>query len=261
MVEIAASPEQCVAVRRLVLALFALLGIGPLVWGLVHALAYSLELTGVLAHGLTTTHWRRALTTVWADVAYTAGITTMVVSIAIVAALALALTFAHALDRGIGALAARLPLAFPAAVSALVVFSALPAIVGSASAIVIAELFFAVPFLTLAFRASYVTADVAALETTARALGASRTQQLLRVSVPVLLHANAGTIGLLFVGVFGAYEVPQLLGRRSPRMLSVRVMDLFARFDITEKPEAMAIAVLYALAVALIVMLALRRRA
>lgn len=246
---------------RVTLALFALLGVAPIVWGLVYALAYSLELTGVLAHGLTWVHWHEVLGTrpFWAALGFTFAIAFVVTGVAVVAALAGALKLGHLLDRS---LIARVPLAFPAAVSALVVFSAFPWWIGDrlAIGILVAELFFAVPFLMLAFRGTYVSADVAQLENVARSLGASPWQQLTRVAAPVLLRMNAATFGLLFVSIFGAYEIPQLLGRQSPQMLAVLVMGKFARFDITEKPQAYAVAVVYAVAVSMVVGVAMRPR-
>ena len=64
---------------------------------------------------------------------------------------------------------------------------------------------------------------------------------------------------LFFIYVMGAYEIPLLLGRQSPQMLSVLAMRKYARFDITQKPEAFAIAFLYAVLVS-VVLISLRRQ-
>ena len=55
---------------------------------------------------------------------------------------------------------------------------------------------------------------------------------------------------LFFIYVMGAYEIPLMLGRQSPQMLSVLAMRKYARFDITQKPEAFVIAICYAVLVA-----------
>jgi len=64
---------------------------------------------------------------------------------------------------------------------------------------------------------------------------------------------------LFFIYVLGAYEIPLLLGQQSPQMLSVLVMRKYARFDITQKPEAFIIAILYALFVTAIILTVFRR--
>jgi len=55
--------------------------------------------------------------------------------------------------------------------------------------------------------------------------------------------------GLFLVG---AYEVPLLLGRQSPRMLSVLIAQKFRRFDLLELPQAYVLTCLYAIIVVFI---------
>jgi putative spermidine/putrescine transport system permease protein len=72
----------------------------------------------------------------------------------------------------------------------------------------------------------------------ASTLGASRRQGLLRVTLPILLHAAAPSLVLLFILVMGSFEVPLLLGRQSPQMFSVLTYRKYGLFDISQKPEA-----------------------
>ena len=56
----------------------------------------------------------------------------------------------------------------------------------------------------------------------------------------------------MFVFLFGAYEVPLLLGMQSPRMISVLIAHKFRKFDLADIPQAYVLTVLYALVVGII---------
>ncbi|MEM6731790.1 MAG: ABC transporter permease subunit, partial [Myxococcota bacterium] len=113
--------------------------------------------------------------------------------------------------------------------------------------VIVAHSFSAVPFLALVFRGLYRSERVEALQKVAASLGASRLQTLFRVTLPAMLRRADSTLMLVFVLTLGSYEIPLLLGRQSPEMFSVLVMRKYGRFDITEKPEALAIAFAYTL--------------
>ncbi|MBK8555069.1 MAG: hypothetical protein IPL65_04535 [Lewinellaceae bacterium] len=49
--------------------------------------------------------------------------------------------------------------------------------------------------------------------------------------------------------LFGAYEVPLVLGRQHPRMISVLIAQKFGRFDLLALPQAYVLTVMYALLV------------
>ena len=67
------------------------------------------------------------------------------------------------------------------------------------------------------------------------------------------------SLALLFAVVLGSYEIPLLIGSQSPQMISVLVLRRYALYDITQKPEAFIIALLYTLLVLGLVGTALRR--
>ena len=54
--------------------------------------------------------------------------------------------------------------------------------------------------------------------------------------MPVLLRRAAPTLVLYGVAVLGAYDIPLLLGRTYPQMVSVFVTDRLSRFDLNEIP-------------------------
>ncbi len=80
-------------------------------------------------------------------------------------------------------------------------------------------------------------------------LGASRWQTLRYVTLPLVLPAlTAGSL-LIFAFVFGAFEVPALLGVSFPRMLSVLSLEFFRNADLNSRAEGMAISIIMALVV------------
>jgi putative spermidine/putrescine transport system permease protein len=83
-------------------------------------------------------------------------------------------------------------------------------------------------------------------------LGANRWQTLRYVTLPLVLPGlTAGSL-LIFAFVFGAYEVPALLGVSFPRMLSVLALEFFRNADLNSRAEGMAISIIMAAIVLLV---------
>jgi putative spermidine/putrescine transport system permease protein len=83
-------------------------------------------------------------------------------------------------------------------------------------------------------------------------LGATWQQRLRYVTFPLVLPGLAAGALLTFAFVFGAYEVPAVLGVRFPRMLSVLALDFFNDPDLRSRAEAMAISVIMAVVVIIV---------
>jgi putative spermidine/putrescine transport system permease protein len=66
------------------------------------------------------------------------------------------------------------------------------------------------------------------------------------VATPVLLRRALPNLGLSGIFLFGAYEAPLLLGRQSPRMISVLIAQKFRKFNLADVPQAYALTLLYA---------------
>jgi putative spermidine/putrescine transport system permease protein len=254
------------------LLLFLAIAIVPLGASLLYAGLYSLGLTGLLNTGFTLGAWRRVLGghEVWASLALSVGVALAVVALAAAGGLALALALRGRLgdlDRGALSYALYLPLALPGTVAALFTFQmftggglvprlllrlgmpaasyAAPVQDRWAIGIVLTHAALAVPFFALLFDKLHQSERIAELSTLAASLGASRGQRLRRVEIPLLLRAAASNLALLFVVVLGSYEIPLLLGRQAPQMLSVLTLRKYALFDIRQKPEAFVVALLY----------------
>lgn len=89
-------------------------------------------------------------------------------------------------------------------------------------------------------------------------LGASRWQRLRYVTFPLVLPALVSGSLLVFAFVFGAFEVPAVLGVRFPRMLSVLALEFFLNPDLRSRAEGMAVGLIMAVIVLIVVGLARR---
>lgn len=103
------------------------------------------------------------------------------------------------------------------------------------------------PFITLILLANLQTLGEDH-EAVARSLGATRWQTFRHVLLPMLLPGLAAASALVFAFAFGAYEVPLVLGQHAPKALPVLAWQAWTDTDLTRRPEAMAMAVLIALA-------------
>jgi len=199
--------------------------------------------------------------------------------------LPLALSLRQRLDReGLRYLVA-LPLALPGTVAALLVLQLLagaglvsriayrlgitngidgfPSLVRDAGlvGVIVAHVGLAVPFFTLLLAELHGSERIGALSDLAATLGANRFQRLRFVTLPVLLRGAQPSLALLFVLALGSFEIPWLLGRQSPQMLSVLTYRKHGLFDITQKPEAYLLALGYTLLVFAMLVAAFRGRA
>jgi putative spermidine/putrescine transport system permease protein len=92
-------------------------------------------------------------------------------------------------------------------------------------------------------------------EEQARTLGAGRWQAFRHVLLPLILPGILPGSIIIFAYVFGAFEVPYLLGKSFPSMLSVLSYRLYIDVDLAARPQAMAMSILIALFVLILVVL------
>jgi putative spermidine/putrescine transport system permease protein len=244
--------------------LFVLCVLVPIGAGLLYGALYSVGWAGLLSEGFTLRYWRNSLgdAALARSLGLSLAVAAAVTAIAIPAALAIALGRRGAHARGPLGAVVTLPLAIPASVAAFVSLQVLaPGWVHDpwAAGIVLTHAALAVPFFVLIYTRLLETERIDALETLARSLGAGRGSVLRCVTVPILLKRSLGNIILLFIVVLGSYEVPLLLGRQSPEMLSVFTLRKFTLYDIGRKPEAYVAAMLYTALAGVLVSLAFRK--
>ncbi len=282
-------PRSWVSRRRpedLGFALFLLIVVLPVAGSLLYALLYTVGAAGLLSRGLTGAHWAAVLggAEVWSSFGLSVAVAGAATLLAAAGGLAVALALPRQMARGPLSYALYLPLALPWTVAGLLAFQLLspggllsrlafragltagiagfPELVNDrwAVGIVATHAALALPFFALLFSELAASGRLAEYQALSRSLGATRGQTLARVALPLLLRGARGNLLLVFVAVLGSYEIPLLLGRQTPQMLSVLTERKFQRFDILEKPEAFAVAVLYSLFALAVLALALCRR-
>lgn len=98
------------------------------------------------------------------------------------------------------------------------------------------------PFVAL-FVLTILARDGAEFEAVAENLGASRWQQFRFVTLPIIAPAVTFSSLIVWAFIFGAFEIPLLLGRSYPAMLAVNVQRKFGGSNFTDRPEALALAI------------------
>ena len=80
-------------------------------------------------------------------------------------------------------------------------------------------------------------------EELARCLGANRWQTFRYVLLPIIIPGILPASIICFAFTFGSYEVPLLLGRPHPAVLSILAYRLYNSVDLNNRPQSMAMAV------------------
>jgi putative spermidine/putrescine transport system permease protein len=255
------------------ITLFFAIAVLPLAMGLGYALLYSLGLAGVLGQGFTLGHWAAfaASGELWVSLAYSLLIAGVSIGLAVLGALWLSLRHAQRLQSGTLGYVLYFPLAVPAMVAAFFTFqflskggllsrvsyqlglseslAAFPDLVNDrfAIGIILSHVMLALPFFLLLFLNLYRNARLDELMQLAGSLGASPRRARWRVGAPVLWKQAFPTIVLYTIFVSGSYEIPLLLGRQSPQMVSVLTVRYLKHFRLENIPLAYILALVYAL--------------
>lgn len=254
------------------LVFFFLLGVFPLAAGLVYAGLYSLGLIGYLNTGFTLQYWYISLTSkaLWASLALSLGLATTVSAVSFFLALRCVVALRpHLKQRGVR-FSLHLPLALPPLVAAFVSFQWLggtgmlargahaigliqttdsfPVLVNDPYyiGVFVTLLLLNFPFILLLVLDQYDRVGIPEYANLAATLGGNPTQIRRKVIRAILIHRVLPTLVLYTVFLFGAYEVPLLLGQQSPAMISVLISQKFSKFNLADVPVAYTGAVLYA---------------
>ncbi|MBO2013023.1 ABC transporter permease subunit [Hymenobacter negativus] len=266
------------------LSLYGLLVVGLPLAGLGYALLGSVGLVGPLATGFTGRYWQAlgADTGLLYAALYSGWVALASVGIATGLALLLVLRAQPTLRRWPLPGLLYVPLLMPALVVGFYLFQLLsragwlsrisfqlgliprlesfPELVqdGAGLGIILGHVLLTFPLLTLLFLAIYQETRLDEYRQLTLTLGASLKQFRQRVAVPVLLRRAAPTLLLSFIATLGAYDIPLLLGRPYPQMLSVYIANRLQRFDLRELPAAYLAGFLVAAALLGLIVLLLR---
>jgi putative spermidine/putrescine transport system permease protein len=257
------------------LVLFVSIGVVPFFSAFIYALLYSLGIIGTLNDGFTLLFWEEVLSSgeFVSSFLYSTLVAAVALFISVGGALWTVIKFKKNLDGKFLSFVMYLPLAIPGVVAAFFTRqlfsqggffarvsyqlgwiakpSEFPDVVNDALAIGIILTFVTIvmPFFTLLFLNVYKNERIAELSVLAKSLGANAKQVTLRVCLPILLKKTWVLIALYFIFLLGAYEVPLILGRESPQMLSVLIIRETRQFDLSKISEGYVIAVMYTIVV------------
>lgn len=266
------------------IAFFTLTAV-PITAGIIYSFLYSLGLAGLLGKGFTLQHWATLIgnSEVWYSLAYTTILT--LIALALTLAIALPLSYALHFLRPSRWLESALfiPLAAPPLIAAFAWnhllrpsgiasrvthhlgitqgIDGFPRLVEdwASVGITVTHVFLIFPFFTIYFLNAARKENLTDLRDLAHTLGASPWRFFRTVFVPLLMLRARGITLLYAVFLFGAYEVPLLLGRSTPRTVTLLIVDKVTKFNLADIPMGHAIAVLYALLVGILVAVFIRR--
>lgn len=271
--------------KQLVIGVYLVLTGGPLFAGLGYSLAYSLGLTGLLNEGFTLHNWQR----LWSgsDALLSLGYSLYLTVASLALILPAAVLFAWwQYRKGRGGLFHKilfLPLTFPPLIAAFAWYYLLspggllsrasfqagftggigdfPRLVNDAwgIGILLTHLFLIFPLFAILFAHQAEKERMGELEAISRTLGGSDRQFLQGVFAPLLLKRSSPLIVLYAIFLFGAYEVPLLLGRSSPRVATLFITEKMTKYNLLDVPVGHAMAVVYTLSVITLATLLLRR--
>lgn len=261
--------------KKLGLICFFAFAVLPLASGLVYALLYSFGLVGALSQGWDGHSWRQTLQDAgfWTSMGLSLGIATGVLVLATGLALWLVFVLQTEMENPRFRFLFHFPLAIPPMVAAFVSFQWLgnsgmlarwgaslgasdspenfPVLINDSLylGVSITLLLGTFPFLFLVLHSHFKSANLLQISDLASTLGANTRQIRCKILSPILLQRAAPTLLLYGIFLLGAYEVPLLLGRQNPAMISMFIHQKFNRFNLSDLPVAYVATVLYALLV------------
>lgn len=272
--------------KHISITIFILFAALPVLLGFGYALLYSFGLTGILSEGFTTEYWEKTLlaTEFWKSLGFSLFIAAVVMTISLFFSLWIVISWTKNLYKGLLSYVTYLPLAFPAIVMAFFSFQLLsksgfisrvifnlgwiddlsqfPDWTNDAYgvAIIFSLCLLITPFFIILYSNLYQNERIPELKALAQTLGAKKNQITTRIIVPILLKKSAFTIMLFLIFVMGTYEIPLLLGRQDPSMLSVFIIQKLQKFNLADIPQAYAVSVIYILLIATLIAVVYKTR-
>ncbi|MFC4808745.1 ABC transporter permease [Paenibacillus sp. GCM10023250] len=115
----------------------------------------------------------------------------------------------------------------------------IPRIIFDMKGIIIAQLWFNIPFTTMLLGSAMSGVPDAVIES-AKDVGANRFRLFIRFILPLTYKTLLVAVTFVFMGVIGSFTAPFLLGPNAPQMLGVSMEQIFGVFQ--EKQQASALA-------------------
>lgn len=115
----------------------------------------------------------------------------------------------------------------------------LPRIIFDEKGIIIANLWFNIPFTTMLLSSALAGIPASVIES-AKDVGAGKLKLFTRFIFPLTYKTFLVAVTFVFMGVIGSFTAPFLLGANSPQMLGVSMQQVFSVFQEREQAAAMA---------------------
>lgn len=115
----------------------------------------------------------------------------------------------------------------------------LPRIIFDEKGIIIANLWFNIPFTTMLLSSALAGIPSSVIES-AKDVGAGRLKLFVRFILPLTYKTFLVAVTFVFMGVIGSFTAPFLIGANSPQMLGVSMQQVFSVFQDREQAAAMA---------------------
>ncbi len=272
--------------KTLNIAFFIAFAVLPLAAGLVFAGLYSLGLIGALNQGFTSEHWYKILmdNALWSSLFLSASISVFSILISVSLALFLTVKYGDIFKRRTHHFLLYVPLSMPPIIVAFWTFQLLsnsgilaricykiglisnidtfPTLINDPLyfGVIVAMVLATFPVFTLLFLSFYASENIEIFNQLGQTLGATTGQIRRKIIIPILLRKAQPNIILYSLFLFGAFESPLLLGRQSPRMVSVLIHSKFNKFNLLDLPQAYVLTVIYASIVLITVFLSLRKK-
>jgi putative spermidine/putrescine transport system permease protein len=272
--------------KTIPLSIFLFFTLFPLVIGLIYAFLYSIGIVGALSNGFTLRHWQAVLSS---ESFIKSLFTSLIIAaISLTLSVILALFFTIKLNKKPIHHSSfiihhfYLPLSIPAIIAAFLTFQFLGnsgiisrifnniGLIANAESfpelvndklylgVIFTQVIMTFPFFVLLFLNLYKTYKINNLAVMSKTLGATNSQIRSRVVVPILLQKARPNIILFFIFLMSSYEIPLLLGRQSPMMLSLLISQKFRKFNLADIPQAYVMTVIYAILVIILVVFLLK---
>jgi len=117
---------------------------------------------------------------------------------------------------------------------------ALPKIIFDYKGLILANLWFNIPFTTMLLSSALAGIPDAVIES-AKDVGASRVQLFLKFIVPLSYRTMLVAVTFIFMGIIGGFTAPYLIGPNSPQVLGVAMQQIFSVYQETQLASANAV--------------------
>ncbi|MDP1510711.1 ABC transporter permease subunit [Paenibacillus sp. CMAA1739] len=116
----------------------------------------------------------------------------------------------------------------------------IPRIIYDYKGLVLANLWFNIPFATMLLSSALASIPNAVIES-AKDAGASLLQLFGRFILPLSYKTMWVAVTFIFMGIMGSFTAPFLIGANSPQVLGVAMQQVFSSFQETHTASAMAV--------------------